>query len=156
MHRRALLLSLLPASAAAWNRFHDIEPTWFQLTRTRIPFPIPRPKKLLHISDLHVSDGMTAADLSLGLDAGLAQHPDLICFTGDFVTTTSGFDRDGLRNLLRRAAATAPTYAVLGNHDGGQWLRRWREDYSTKLIADLVSESGVHLLQNRSVIEQGI
>src|SRR5262245_40456747 len=131
MNRRALLLSLLPATAAAWNRFHDIEPTWFQLTRTRISLPIPCPKRLLHISDLHVSDGMTAANLSVGLDAGLAQHPDFICFTGDFVTSTRGFDRDGLRSLLRRAAAAAPTYAVLGNHDGGQWLRRWYGNSAT-------------------------
>src|SRR5262245_23985705 len=119
MDRRAFLISLVPATTAAWNRFHDIEPTWFQVTRTRVPFPIPRPKRLLHISDLHVSDGMTAAELSLGLDAGLAQRPDLICFTGDFVSSATGFDREGLRNLLRRAADVAPAYAVLGNHDGG-------------------------------------
>jgi predicted MPP superfamily phosphohydrolase len=156
MKRRTLLLSLFPATAAAYNRFHNIEPTWFQLTRTRIPFPIPRPKRLLHISDIHISDGMTAPDLSVGLEAGLAQRPDLICFTGDYVTNTTGFDRDGLQRLLRRAADTAPCYAVLGNHDGGAWLGHRRGSPSTRLMADLVSSTGVHLLHNQSAVEQGI
>jgi predicted MPP superfamily phosphohydrolase len=156
MNRRTLLLSLVPATAAAYNRFYNIEPTWFQLTHTRVPFPIPRPKRLLHISDIHMSDGMTAGELSAGLDAGLAQRPDLICFTGDFVTTTEGFDRDGLRLLLRRASAAAPCYAVLGNHDGGRWLGRWHGSPSTQLIADLVRDSGVRLLHNASAVEQGI
>jgi predicted MPP superfamily phosphohydrolase len=156
MNRRALLLSFLPATAAAYNRFHDIEPTWFQFTRTRIPLPLPRPKRLLHISDLHVSDGMTADALAAGLNAGLVEHPDLICFTGDFVTTTHGFDREGLRNLLRRAADCAPSYAVLGNHDGGRWLHGWGGSRSTQFMADLVSGSGVRLLHNQSAVEQGI
>jgi predicted MPP superfamily phosphohydrolase len=156
MKRRALLLSLFPVTAAAYNRFHNIEPTWFQLTRTRIPFPISGPRRLLHLSDLHISDGMTASDLARGLEAGLAQRPDFICITGDFVTTTTGFDRPGLEGLLRRAAGAAPTYAVLGNHDGGEWLGRRRGSPSTRLMADLVSGTGVRLLHNDSATEQGI
>jgi predicted MPP superfamily phosphohydrolase len=103
-----------------------------------------------------MSDGMTAADLSTGLEAGLAQRPDFICFTGDFVTTTTGFDREGLVRLLRRAADTAPSYAVLGNHDGGLWLGGRHGNSSTRLMADLVSSTGVRLLHNQSVVEQGI
>jgi predicted MPP superfamily phosphohydrolase len=156
MKRRALLLSLFPVTAAAYNRFHNIEPTWFQLTRTRIPFPISGPRRLLHLSDLHISDGMTASDLARGLEAGLAQRPDFICITGDFVTTTTGFDRPGLEGLLRRAAGAALTYAVLGNHDGGEWLGRRRGSPSTRLMADLVSGTGVRLLHNDSATEQGI
>jgi len=157
MKRRTLLLSLLPATAAAYDRFHNIEPDWFQLTRTRIPLSLPRPKRILHISDLHVSDGMTADALSIGLEAGLAQHPDFICFTGDYVTSTHGFDRDGLQRLLRRAADTAPCYAVLGNHDGGNWLGRRRRSHTpTRLMQDLIAEAGVRLLHNRCATEQGV
>jgi predicted MPP superfamily phosphohydrolase len=156
MKRRTLLLSLIPGTAAAYDRFHNIEPTWFQRTHTHIPFPLARPKRVLHISDIHMSDGMTADELSVGLEAGLTERPDFICLTGDFVTTTNSFDRDGLVRLLRRAAATAPCYAVLGNHDGGSWLRRWHGSPDTRLMADLVSSTGVRLLHNQSAVEQGI
>lgn len=147
---RRVFLSTMTAGTAAGIWFRYIEPTWFELTHTRIALPGIRPKRLLHISDIHLSDGMTAQELQTGLRAGLAQRPDLICLTGDFVTTTIGFDSRGLRNLLRQAADTAPTYAVLGNHDGGAWLARWGGSASTELIRELVVSTGVRLLHNES------
>jgi uncharacterized protein len=128
--------------AAAYERFCDIEPTWFELTRTPIVMPGVQPRRLLHISDIHISDGMTAGELAMGVEAGLAARPDLICLTGDFVTTTVAFDKTGLRRLLRRMAATAPTYAVLGNHDG-----RAR---SAEMMRDLIGSAGIRVLHNES------
>ncbi len=150
MNRRiflSLFASPLPAGAA-WSRF--VEPEYFELTHTTVPLPKASPKRILHISDIHMSDGMTAADLRTGLQAGLARKPDLICFTGDYVSETTNFDRQGLVNLLQSASATAPTFAVLGNHDGGAWLHRWGGNRSTALIRDLIESAGVHLLHNES------
>lgn len=154
--RRAALGSLaLGATGYGWVRY--AEPRWFEVTDR--PVPAPRflasgqpPVRLLHISDLHVSDGMTAEELSVGLEAGLATRPDLICLTGDFVTTNKGFDKAGLVRLLRRAASVAPTYAVLGNHDGGSWLARRQGDPSTRIVGDLLRHSGVQLLENQHVV----
>jgi predicted MPP superfamily phosphohydrolase len=148
MNRRVFLSAFFPTMAAAYERFHELEPTWFELTRTRISLPGVRPTRVLHISDIHISDGMTAPELAVGFEAGLAQRPDLICLTGDFVSVTTGFDRPGLERLLRRAAATAPTYAVLGNHDSS--------GHSTQVMRDLVASTGVHLLHNRSAAEHGL
>jgi predicted MPP superfamily phosphohydrolase len=156
MRRRVFLTAFFAAPAAAFGRFCCVEPTWFEVTHTSIAIPGVRRKRILHISDIHMSDGMTAADLESGLEAGLSERPDLICFTGDFVSTTTGFDRAGLRRLLRRAANAAPSYAVLGNHDGGAWLGRRGGSGSTQGVGELVGSSGVRLLHNASAIEQGI
>jgi hypothetical protein len=110
----------------------------------------------LHISDIHISDGMTAEDLAPGFEAGLTQRPDLICFTGDFVSSRKGFDRTGLQGLLRRAADTAPSFGVLGNHDGGSWLGRIEGSSDTQPMRDLLAASGIRVLHNQSVVEQGI
>jgi predicted MPP superfamily phosphohydrolase len=150
MHRRTFLsFSAAPvAAAAAWS--HYVEPKYFELTHTRIRLAKAQPRRILHISDIHMSDGMDASDLETGLRYGLLQKPDLICLTGDFVSDTRGFDRQGLLRLLRTVVATAPTYAVLGNHDGGDWLARWGGSRSTEFMQDLIRSSGVCLLHNQS------
>lgn len=99
---------------------------------------------------------MHFADLEPGFRAGLATRPDLICLTGDFVSRTSGFDRKGLERLLRMAADTAPSYAVLGNHDGGGWIMRCCGGVSTEMMRDLVASSGVRMLHNESTIDGGL
>lgn len=147
---RRLFLSAAAAAGVgcAWVRY--LEPHWFDLTRTEICLAVPRPVRVLHIADIHTSDGMAAEDLERGLKLGLAQRPDVICLTGDFVSATSGFEEAGLRRMLRRAADTAPAFAVLGNHDGGRWLSRFGGDATVNRIGDLVQSAGVHLLHNRS------
>jgi predicted MPP superfamily phosphohydrolase len=112
-----------------------------------------RPKRILHISDIHMSDGMGANDLEPGLLAGLAARPDLICLTGDYVSYTHGFDRTGLLRLLRCAADSAPTYAVLGNHDGGAWIARSRGNHSTEPMRELLASVGIRVLHNDSALE---
>jgi predicted MPP superfamily phosphohydrolase len=156
MHRRTFL-SLSAASvaaAASWSRY--IEPGYFELTHTRIRIARAKPRRILHIADIHMSDGMNAADLEPGFRAGLSQKPDLICLTGDFVSETRGFDQQGLFRLLRTAAAAAPTYAVLGNHDGGAWLARWGGCRSTEFMQDLIKSAGVHLLHNQSTVAEDL
>jgi len=148
--RRNLISALAPACLApVW--FSCGEPHWFEVSHTRISIPGVRPTRILHLADLHVSDGMTAADLEPGLRAGLDERPDLICITGDFVSNPAGFDRAGLLRLLRLAADTAPTYAVAGNHDGGAWLARRGGARSSQFMRELVATAGVHVLHNASV-----
>ncbi len=155
MNRRSFLATLAPASlSASWFRFG--EPNWFEVTRTRIHIPGISPTRILHISDIHISDGLTAAELEPGFRAGLAGKPALICLTGDFVSYTSGFDREGLQGLLRMASGAAPTYAVMGNHDGGAWLARFRGNRSSEFMRDLVAQTGVRVLHNQTATQNGI
>ena len=157
MNRRTFLSLSIPTAltaGVAWSRF--VEPKYFELTHTRIRLAGARPRRILHMSDIHISDGMNAVDLEIGFRKGLSQKPDLICLTGDFVSTTSGFDHQGLWKLLRSAAAIAPTYAVLGNHDGGAWLGRWGGKRTTVFMQDLIRSSGVCLLHNENTVVDGL
>lgn len=148
MRRRTFLsLAAVAAASASWSRY--IEPTFFELSHTRVRAGNARPRRILHISDMHISDGLNAAELEVGFRAGFAQKPDLILLTGDFVSSTSGFDRKGLVNLLHSAVATAPTYAVLGNHDQGNGLALGGHQ-STAFMQDLIPSTGVRLLHNES------
>lgn len=151
-----MFLSTIAAatSGALWARY--VEPQWFELTRREVLIPGVRPMRLLHVSDIHISDGMPAADLERGFTKGLKERPDLICLTGDFVSTTLGFEAAALRRMLQRAADTAPVLAVLGNHDGGRWLARFGGDTSTNMISELVQSAGVMLLHNGSVLVHGV
>lgn len=151
MRRRTFLsLTAVAAASASWSRY--IEPNFFELTRTPVVLGTAKPRRILQISDLHISDGLNAADLATGFRAGFAEKPDVILLTGDFVSSTVGFDREGLVQLLRSAAATAPTYAVLGNHDGGAWLAQRGGHRSTVLMQDLIRSSGVRLLHNENAV----
>jgi predicted MPP superfamily phosphohydrolase len=155
MKRRGFLSTIATAtSGVLWARY--VEPQWFELTRSEVRIPGVRPMRLLHIADIHMSDGMPATDLERGLTMGLNERPDLICLTGDFVSTTLGFEAAALKRMLRRAADTAPVLAVLGNHDGGQWLARFGGDASVDTISELVESAGVTLLHNRSVQVRGV
>jgi predicted MPP superfamily phosphohydrolase len=153
--RRSLFAALTAAPlAAAWFRF--VEPSWFEVTHTRIQMPGIRPTRILHISDIHISDGMGASDLEPGFRAGLAARPDVICLTGDYVSYTHGFDRTGLLRLMRLAADSAPTYAVLGNHDGGAWIARSKGSRSTDPMRELLASTGVRVLHNDSAVERDL
>jgi len=85
------------------------------------------------------------------IDLGLAQRPDLVCITGDFVTHRSGFDAPALARSLRRLSTAAPAFAVLGNHDAGSWASDRRGDHTHKVVERILGDAGIHLLHNRAV-----
>jgi uncharacterized protein len=151
-------LGSLAAGAGGVFYAREVETRWFELTHTEVRLKGSKlgGKKILHVSDIHMSDGMTAEDLEVGFRAGLREKPDAICLTGDFVSHLGWFDEAGLRRMLQWAAGTAPTYAVLGNHDGGKWLSDFGMESSTAKIKNLVRESGVRLLDNEAVQEGGL
>ena len=101
--------------------------------------------KLLHLADLH-ADPMPLSFLSQQIHRALAWKPDFICVTGDFITTK--FDEwDAYAAILRTLQATAPTFATLGNHDGGRWART--KGYSdTQPVRELLEHGKLTLLHN--------
>src|SRR5262249_34192232 len=57
---------------------------------------------------------------------------------------------DAYARTLSRLSAAAPTFAVLGNHDGGSWARE-KGGYSDHgPVENLLKRGGVHLLHNSS------
>ena len=79
----------------------------------------------------------------MGLEAG----PDLACVTGDFITTGLPQREEyaaALRNLTRRV----PTYACLGNHDGGRWAGHHGARLETSEMRDFLTAAGIRCLFN--------
>jgi len=115
---------------------------------TSAPDPA-HPFKILHLSDLHASWAVSLGFIEEAVELGLQLKPDLICITGDFITGKyAAFDP--YARVLAKLSAAAPAFACLGNHDGGRWAR-FRGGYeSTRPVRQLLEQSGIELLCNRS------
>jgi uncharacterized protein len=148
--RRAFLIyPVLGGATAAYARF--IEPGLLEFTRRECAIPnLAKPVELAHISDLHASDVVPKSLIERAIDMAIDANPDLICITGDFVTASTGFESAWYTTLLGRLARKAPTFAVLGNHDGGEWSKPRGGFHTTAEVTRLVERSGIHLLENRS------
>jgi predicted MPP superfamily phosphohydrolase len=83
-----------------------------------------RPRRLAHISDLRVSGLIPISFLKEAFRRTLALKPDLACIAGDFVTTDNDFDKPKYESALQMLSSKVPTYAVMGNHDGGACAAR--------------------------------
>jgi predicted MPP superfamily phosphohydrolase len=113
--------------------------------------------KIAQLSDLHSSPLVNKEHLDHAVDLALAEKPDLIVLTGDFIGHTFGtpsnsvheFDPQYLDNLvavLGRAKAPFGTYAVLGNHDF------WSGPKVTERIChEFTTHAGIRVLRNQNV-----
>lgn len=136
-----------------------IEPRHLEVNR--IPIKIAGlPKGLdgltiAHLTDLHRSSVVSESYLLSAVETANDLKPDLIVFTGDYLTHErshreditqggtyegEGFIRDSAR-CLKAAKARYGVYACLGNHD------HW---YDGNLCATVIQEAGVPVLRNAS------
>jgi len=76
-----------------------------------------RDYRIVHISDLHLDDRTDTGYLEKIVRLVNEQEPDLIAFTGDFVTFTPERFAQTLTATLSRLEASDGIFAVLGNHD---------------------------------------
>jgi uncharacterized protein len=152
--RRLFLATLALGGLATSGYAYCVEPTWLEVGRHDVPTSLPGPPvKLLHLSDFHASWCVSLDYIREAIEYGLSFKPDLICVTGDFVTSTYD-DFESYRRILARLPAAAPTFASLGNHDGGEWARIRRGYETTQEIQGLVRSSGIELLHNQSKVLQ--
>jgi hypothetical protein len=110
----------LLAGAAALAYATQIEVTWLQVTRRDVPLPrLPGPLdglRIAHLTDFHRSPIVAHEYLEQCVAAALAERPDMIVLTGDFVTKRSRHIAE-ITPLLARLSAPHGVYAILGNHD---------------------------------------
>jgi predicted MPP superfamily phosphohydrolase len=152
--RRRFLVMLAGTALGTPAYARYVEPRWLRLSHQRVPLPGPagrRPIRLLHLSDFHVSDVVPLSFVRHAVEQGLATAPDVICLTGDYVTGRLR-DEGTYRTLLGRLAGAAPTFACLGNHDGGAWVK-YRGGYpDTTALRDFLASAGVTCLLNSSTM----
>lgn len=135
-----------------------VEPAWVEYVRRQLPVEkLPEALvggRLVQLSDLHIGKQVDPDYLARTFAAVTALQPDIVVYTGDFVTYAGP---ETLRRL-RRMAGRLPrgrigTVAVLGNHDYGD---TWRRTPVADEIADVLSAAGCQVLRNRSVQLAGL
>lgn len=128
-----------------------IEPRWLDVSHRTVPIKgVRSPVRILHLSDLHASFFVSMSMIGHAITKGLEQKPDLICVTGDFITRGDDYVPKEYAQVLGRLSKAAPTFAVLGNHDGGAWAEMFSGLPDHKNIEQLLEVSGIQLLHNRS------
>lgn len=109
--------------------------------------------RLVHISDFHLGTfDDNPQQLQKFVDSINAQHPDIICFTGDLVTMGLQ-EAEPYVSTLRQLRATHGIYSVLGNHDFLIYSRDFaNEEARNQAVKDLArferETLGWHLLRN--------
>ncbi len=104
---------------------NQLEPSWVEITQVKLK--LPRLGKafegfrLLQVSDIHMGGWMNAEHFSYVMKLALAQEPDLLALTGDFVIYHVKRQVDaGVINDLSKVftkLGNVPRVGILGNHD---------------------------------------
>lgn len=130
----------------------------FRLRREYLRFPVLPHQlqdfRIIQISDLHLGSWNNAAALEEAMDAINDEDPDLVVFTGDLVNFLTR-EAYPYKETLRKLKARYGVYAVLGNHDYGDYVK-WddpseKEDNLIELL-DLYDEIGWKVLRNEHEI----
>jgi len=130
----------------------QVEPRWLDKTTTRVSLGgLNRVScRILHLSDLHASWVVPLDMIDRAIESGLSANPDIVCVTGDFITSRYDYDARAYAATLRRLSATRPTFAVLGNHDGGVWAKERRGSADHAAVSRMLEDAHITLLHNRS------
>ena len=161
LNRRQFLVAggAAAASAVAVGLYAwQIEPHWVELVRRPMSLPHLPPslagRTLLQISDLHVGPRVDSGYLTETLQEAGRLAPDIVVFTGDFITYRSVAQFDELARVLAHAPrGRLGTVAALGNHDFGV---AWRQLEVAERVAEVVAGTGVTVLRNEVTDVHGL
>lgn len=135
--------------------YSKLEANWLDLSKISLPFKgIQKQEKLklLHISDLHLSQAVSLENIEIALQKGFSESPDACFITGDFITDTLSEPKlQSLGKLLFKFSSKSPIYACLGNHDGGLWASKHGGPRTSEDLKRILKKSGVQLLVNESI-----
>jgi predicted MPP superfamily phosphohydrolase len=133
-----------------------VEPIWLELNPHAIVIPdLPSAFagfKIAQLSDMHGGRHMPDDYLPRAVDMALAEQPDIIALTGDFIH--KGYRHiDEVAKVLGRLRASRGVFAVLGNHDfsvrNALGFRRHRGLHQA--VADALQTEGIQVLRNQSL-----
>jgi predicted MPP superfamily phosphohydrolase len=110
--------------------------------------------KIAHISDVHLGSFYYQESVEKGISLLNEQKPDVILMTGDMVNTVS--DEASLYvNLFKNLKPAYGKYAVLGNHDMGDYMK-WDtlggQHSRTDEVANIETAMGFSVLRNTHVV----
>jgi predicted MPP superfamily phosphohydrolase len=149
--RRKFFYSMVGA-AAIYPAY--IEPRWLRVVQTSVKLSHAPRLRILHVSDLHLSSVVPLSLIDTAISQGLALRPDIVCVTGDFITGKEDLRSGAYARTLSRLSAASPTFAVLGNHDGGLWADAYGGHSDHIAVAQTLQSAGIRLLHNQSHVLQ--
>ena len=124
--------------SAGWERRRPV------LVESALPCPHLRESqygiKVLHLSDLHADDWTPTAAIERAVHMSNEARPDLIVFTGDYITSKPELFLPAARALTGLHAPLG-LFACLGNHDVWHGSRRLAADLKQLGIRPLINES---------------
>ena len=101
-----------------------LEPSWIEVAQVSLKLPrLPAAFsgfRLAQISDIHFGSWMTPERLQTAVDLLVAQAPDAVAITGDFVYGSPAMAQAALepaREIFASLARRAQVFATMGNHD---------------------------------------
>ncbi|HKY54791.1 MAG TPA: metallophosphoesterase [Anaerolineales bacterium] len=142
----AINLALLALGSIGYGFL--VEPNWLKIESVRLKLRRLTPAfdgiQIAQISDIHMGGWMNAERLQYVADTLLAQEPDLLLLTGDFLTGNSFVDHhqqylEDLIAILAPLAKSIPSFAILGNHD------YWTD---AEAVREMLKASGITELTN--------
>ncbi len=139
-----------------------IEPHWLEIVRRDLPVAkLPKSldgATLAHVSDIHTCSYVDEDYLIASLDRLKPVAPDIVVFTGDFVSWEKSLSERMKLEQLQRVLSHLPngrlaTLGVPGNHDYGN---TWRDGLIAARIFPAVSETGMRVLRNEVATVEGL
>ncbi len=133
-----------------------VEPTWLALNRIPIGIrglsPAFSGVRVAHLTDFHFGNHIPKGYIEDALDRTMAEKPDVIALTGDFIDRGTHHIHAAAK-LFRRLNAPLGVFAVLGNHDFSVHTVRGvqRHPGIDRVVAAALAQEGVTVLRNRAV-----
>ncbi|MCB9262376.1 MAG: metallophosphoesterase [Flavobacteriales bacterium] len=107
--------------------------------------------KILQISDVHSGSFWNKQSVQQGIDLIKQQQADIIFFTGDIVNNRA-YEMHEYIDIFNQIKAPHGVFAVMGNHDYGEYLIPFDLEENKKDIATVHEKLGWDLLMNENRI----
>ncbi len=126
------------------------EPDWYEVTEKDIEIGrFASPLRILHLSDFHASESVSLASIEKAIDLSLELKAEVAFLTGDFITWQLTEESE-YKRILQKLSSQVPTFACIGNHDGGKWAATSHGYSDFSKVRALLKESGIRLLFNET------
>jgi len=139
------------AGMVIWEHHFKVRTT--EVTLKKLP-PAFVGFRIVQISDLHLGSWNRKSKLVELTDKINQLQPDIVFFTGDLCNYSTE-DALPFKEILRKISAPYGIYAILGNHDYGDYMTWISKEAKQKNMLDLYrfyDELGWHLLRNENDI----
>ncbi|WP_339866088.1 metallophosphoesterase [uncultured Algoriphagus sp.] len=138
----------------AWQ----VEPFWLEFVKKKMPIKnLPdelKGKTLMQISDIHIGNRFDYQYIIDSFKKAKQFEPDLVVYTGDFVSYEDERQFSQLAEVLPHAVkGKLGTAGILGNHDYG---KNWSEQEVADQITSQLEQEGIQVLSNEKAEVKGL